>query len=68
MGEPIFMKAEEVQNYLGISRTEAYRIIKNLNEELKQQGYITISGRVSRKYLLERVYGAESSGKEAEAQ
>ena len=56
MGEPIFMKAEEVQNYLDISRTEAYRIIKNLNEELKQQGYITISGRVSRKYLLERVY------------
>jgi hypothetical protein len=40
-----------------VSRTESYRIIKRLNEELKANGYMVISGRVSRKYLEEKVYG-----------
>ena len=57
MANSIFMKAEEVQEFLGVSRTESYRIIKRLNEELKANGYIVISGRVSRKYLEEKVYG-----------
>ena len=57
MANSIFMKAEEVQEFLGVSRTESYRIIKRLNEELKTNGYMVISGRVSRKYLEEKVYG-----------
>jgi hypothetical protein len=57
MANSIFMKAEEVQAFLGVSRTESYRIIKRLNEELKANGYMVISGRVSRKYLEEKVYG-----------
>lgn len=55
----IFMRAEEVQNFLGVSRSESYRIIRQLNAELKVKGYIVISGRVSRKYLMEKVYAAE---------
>ncbi|MBQ6608299.1 MAG: hypothetical protein IJH69_04265 [Firmicutes bacterium] len=57
MANSIFMKAEEVQEFLGVSHTESYRIIKRLNEELKANGYMVISGRVSRKYLEEKVYG-----------
>lgn len=57
MANSIFMKAEEVQEFLGVSRTESYRIIKRLNEEFKANGYMVISGRVSRKYLEEKVYG-----------
>ena len=57
MANSIFMKADEVQEFLGVSRTESYRIIKRLNEELKANGYMVISGRVSRKYLEEKVYG-----------
>ena len=33
------------------------RIIKKLNTELKEKGYITVAGRVSRKYYEERTYG-----------
>lgn len=44
MAECLFAKAEEVQELLGVSRAEAYRIIKKLNAELAQQGYIVISG------------------------
>ena len=57
MANSIFMKAEDVQEFLGVARTESYRIIKRLNEELKANGYMVISGRVSRKYLEEKVYG-----------
>ena len=66
--ESIFMRAEEVEHVLGISKTEAYRIIKRLNEELREQGFLVITGRVSRKYLLERIYGTEEAGKAKEAQ
>ena len=31
----LFMKAEEIQEELGISKTYAYKIIKELNEELE---------------------------------
>lgn len=57
MAESIFMKADEVMSFLGVSKTEAYRIIKRLNEELKKEGYMVITGRVSRRYLEEKVYG-----------
>ena len=45
----------EVQEILGISRSKAYQIIKELNMELKRDGFITINGRVSRKYFKERI-------------
>uniref|UniRef100_UPI003FF15433 helix-turn-helix domain-containing protein n=1 Tax=Ruminococcus bromii TaxID=40518 RepID=UPI003FF15433 len=53
-----FMKVQDVANELGISKSYAYKIVQQLNEELKAQGFITISGRVNKQYFLERVcYG-----------
>ena len=57
MADRVFMKAEEVMRALGVSQSEAYRIIKRLNEELKAKGYLVVSGRVSRRYLEEKIYG-----------
>ena len=51
MAQSVFMKADEVQALLGVSRSEAYRIMKMLNDDLKEKGVIVLSGRVSRKYL-----------------
>ena len=31
-------------------------MIKKLNQELEEQGYLTVAGRVSRKYYIERTY------------
>ena len=53
----LLMKAEEVSKLLGISRSHAYDIIKQLNEELSAKGYLVFNGRISRKYLEEQVYG-----------
>ena len=55
MADSIFMKAEEIMKALGVSQSEAYRIIKRLNEELKEKGYMVVSGRVSRRYLEEKM-------------
>lgn len=55
-----FMRVEEVAQELGISKSYAYKIVKKLNEELKGKGMLTISGRVNRRYFMERTcYGAE---------
>ena len=57
MAKSLFVKAEELQELLGISRSESYRIIKKLNDDLKEKDFIVLSGRVSRKYLEEMIYG-----------
>ena len=47
----------EVANELGISKPYAYKLLREMNEELKQKGFITIPGRVSRRYFEEKFYG-----------
>lgn len=57
MASSRFVTVEEVQSDLDVSRSHAYRIIRDMNEELKKRGYLTIAGRVGRKYYEERLYG-----------
>lgn len=54
-----FLNAEEVAENLGISKPYAYKVVRQLNEELESKGFITISGRVSAKYFEETFYGLE---------
>ena len=55
-----FMRADEVARELEVSRSYAYRLIQQLNAELRAKGYITIAGRVNRQYFRERLYGASA--------
>ncbi len=49
---------DEVAEILGISKSYAYKIVQKLNAELKEQGFITIAGRVNKQYFLEKTcYG-----------
>ena len=52
-----FIRAQEVANELGVSKPYAYKLIRQLNEEPKGKGFITIAGRVNREYFNERFYG-----------
>ncbi len=52
----IFYTADEVALQLGVSKAYAYKIIKKLNNELNQKGFITIAGKVSKDYYNERIY------------
>ena len=54
-----FMRVDEVARELGISKSYAYKIVQKLNVELKEKGFMTISGRVNKQYFMERTcYGA----------
>ena len=57
MAESLFIRAGEVIHLLGVSKSEAYRIIKRLNDKMASKGYIVVNGRVNRRYLEERIYG-----------
>ena len=52
-----FICAEEVAQELSVSKPYAYKLIRKLNDELKEKGFVTISGRVNRQYFNERLYG-----------
>ena len=55
--EKLFMRADEVARELEVSKSYAYKLIQQLNAELENKGFITISGRVNRQYFRERLYG-----------
>ena len=57
MSDKRFLTAEDVAEYMTISVPTAYKIIQKLNGELKKMGYITICGKISRKFFEEKVYG-----------
>lgn len=54
--ESVYVKAAEVAEITGVSKSKAYKIIAQLNNELKAKNYMVISGRVPRKYLMEKIY------------
>lgn len=47
--------AAEVAEIMDCSERHGYKIIQELNAELKGKGFITRAGRVPRKYFYERV-------------
>ena len=56
LSEKTYLTAFDVQEELGISRSKAYQIIKKLNKELEQKGYLVINGKVSKRYFEEKLY------------
>ncbi len=53
----LFVTAGEVAQDLGVSKPFAYKLVRQMNEELEAKGFMTIAGRVSRKYYEEKFYG-----------
>ena len=52
MQRTAFMTVVEVAQTLGISKSHAYKIVHRLNQELKDKGFITIAGRINRRYFI----------------
>lgn len=52
-----FITAEEIQEIMGISRSKAYQIVRDMNNELKDMGYITISGKCPIQYFKQKFFG-----------
>ena len=58
--QKMFMRVEEVAEELDVSVPYAYKLIRQMNAELKKTGCVTIAGRIDRKYFYEHIYGTKS--------
>lgn len=58
--QKMFMRVEEVAEELDVSVPYAYKLIRQMNAELKKTGCVTIAGRIDRKYFYEHFYGTKS--------
>nr|DAG44669.1 MAG TPA: CodY-like protein [Caudoviricetes sp.] len=57
--DKLYLNVHDVMALLDVSQSKAYQIIKELNNEMATKGYLTVSGKVNRRYLLERCYSQE---------
>lgn len=57
--------ATEVAEQLGVSTGYAYRLVRILNTELQEQGFLTVPGKVSRQYFECRYFN--NASEEAES-
>lgn len=49
-----YLTAAEVADIMDCSERYGYKVIQQLNEELRAKGFLIRSGRIPRKYFLER--------------
>ena len=55
MQDKTFMSVQEVADEIGVSKSYAYKVVKQLNTELEQLGYLTVQGRVNTQYFRKKV-------------
>ena len=53
----IYITAPEMADMLGISVGHDYKIMRSLNQELKNDGYIVIAGKIPKDYFKKRWFG-----------
>ena len=52
-----FVDVRDVMRVYGVSESKAYSILRKLNSDLKERGFITIPGKVPKAFFEERCYG-----------
>lgn len=53
-----YIGAPEAAKILELSEGKTYEIFRELNRELKAQGFITVSGRIPRAYFNKKFFGS----------
>ncbi|MCY8057839.1 ICEBs1 excisionase [Bacillus vallismortis] len=46
-----FLNVDDIVKLLKVKKGKAYEVIRQLNAQLKQQGYKVVKGRVNRRYF-----------------
>ena len=60
MSNTYMMTAEDVAEALGISKGHAYKIVREMNLELKAKGYIVVAGKIPRAFWETKFYNVKS--------
>ncbi|KUK72029.1 MAG: Transcriptional regulator [Clostridiales bacterium 38_11] len=55
--EKVFIRAKEVSEALQVSDQKSYKIIRDMNKDLKSKGFLVVKGRVDKKYFYDQFYG-----------
>ena len=45
----------EVMEICSIKEAKAYKIMRILNAEMEEKGYLTVRGKINKNYLIERI-------------
>ena len=47
--DKLYLNVHDVMDLLGVSKSKAYQIIKDLNGEMSAKGYLTVNGKVNKR-------------------
>lgn len=53
----------DVARLLNVSQSMAYKLLREMNDELSKKGYLTVRGKIPAKYFHERYYMVDSEDK-----
>ena len=57
--EKLFLTSKEVADLLNISQQQAYKIIRDMNKQLAEHGFLILRGKSKKKYFMEQIYKAK---------
>ena len=55
------MDANEVAKELGVSKGQAYKLIRQLNEELRAGNFVVMAGKIPRAFWEKKFYGYQNT-------
>ena len=56
------MTVDDVMEELGVKRSKAYSILKQLNAELAKEGYVAVRGKIPRPYYSSLLFYIKKKG------
>jgi len=56
-----FMTVDEVVQELNVSKSYAYKVVRELNAEMRELGYLTVTGRVNTNFFRKKYVTANST-------
>lgn len=59
MTDKNFLTAQDVADTLGVSKSYAYKVVRQLNAEMEALGYLIVKGRVDANYFRKKVCYSE---------
>ena len=59
--EKRFLSAADVSQIMECSTSRAYNLIRQLNAEMTEKGFIVMAGKINAKYFYERIYDGKAS-------
>ena len=60
--EKQFYTAQDLKDLLMVSESKAYGLIRQMNDELQDQGFLTVRGRIPVAYVEKRFFGVAGGG------